>query len=135
MTTRRLDASSSAPSQARAFVAQELQAELGELYEQSLCDDALLLTSELVTNAVLHARTGVELSVVTGMGAIHVEVSDDDPGVPRQRTADLDALGGRGLALVAALAGDWGVRLAPPGKVVWFELPLPKGRRVKRPRD
>lgn len=130
MTTRRLDASTSAPSQARAFVAEELQAELGALYQQSLCDDALLLTSELVTNAVLHARTGVELSVVTGRHGIHVEVADDDPGVPRQRTADLDDLGGHGLALVAALAGDWGVRLAPPGKVVWFDLPVPPGGRA-----
>lgn len=132
MTTRRLDASSSAPSEARAFVAQELRTALGQLYEQSLCDDALLLTSELVTNAVLHARTGVRLSVVTGTTGIHVEVADDDPGLPRQRTADLDDLGGRGLALVAALAGDWGVRLAPPGKVVWFDLPTPPRKRARR---
>lgn len=132
MTTRRLRASSSAPSQARTFVAEQLHADLGELYEQSLCDDALLLTSELVTNAVLHARTGVELSVVTGDHGIHVEVADDDPGLPRQRRAGLEGLGGRGLALVAALAGDWGVRLAPPGKVVWFDLPVPPGAHARK---
>lgn len=129
MTTMHLDASTAAPSQARAFVAEELRAELGELYEQSLCDDALLLTSELVTNAVLHAHTGVELSVVTGMDAVHVEIADGDPVVPHPREPTVGELGGRGLALVAALAGDWGVRLAPPGKVVWFDLPVRPGRR------
>jgi anti-sigma regulatory factor (Ser/Thr protein kinase) len=130
MSSTRLPASPRSAAAARRFLA----GELGDLYEESLRDDALLLTSELVTNAVLHAHTGVELSVVTGMDGIHVEVTDASPEVPRQRGAppELDALEGRGLALVAALAGDWGVRLAPPGKVVWFDLPAPKGKRVRR---
>ena len=135
MTTRRLPSDPTAAATARGVVADELAQELGDLYGDSLRDDALLLTSELVTNAVLHATTGVELSVVTGHDALHVEVSDGDPALPEPRVADVEDLGGRGLALVAALASDWGVKLAPPGKVVWFELPLPKGRRVRRAPD
>lgn len=127
MATTRLPSDPRSAAAARQFLKQEL----GELYEDSLRDDALLLTSELVANAVLHAHTGVELSVVTGMDTIHVEVADGSATVPQQRSPDVEDIGGRGLALVAALAGDWGVRLAPPGKVVWFDLPVPPRRHAK----
>jgi anti-sigma regulatory factor (Ser/Thr protein kinase) len=122
VVTRRLPPSAAAAAEARQAVSDELQSALGDLYDESLRDDALLLTSELVTNAVLHAQTGVSLSVATSDETVRVEVSDGAPVVPEPRVAEVDELGGRGLALVEAIASDWGVRLAPPGKTVWFEL-------------
>jgi len=84
---------------------------------------ALVLLSELVTNAVLHGRSNPRLAVgaATG-GGLYVGVGDDDsrhPVVPQHHET---SLGGRGLRLVRALATRWGVQLDPPGKIVWFEL-------------
>lgn len=86
-------------------------------------DVARVLVSELVTNAVVHARSSPRLSVGAGVsGALHVEVGDDDSHRPVVQVEDEDALGGRGLRLLESLASRWGVRADPPGKVVWFEL-------------
>ncbi len=84
---------------------------------------ALVLLSELVTNAVLHGRSNPRLAVgaATG-GGLYVGVGDDDSRHPVVPHHDEQSLGGRGLRLVAALATRWGVRPDPPGKVVWFEL-------------
>lgn len=81
-----------------------------------------LLVSEVVTNAVLHARSDFELSVVSGSHHLRIEVSDSSPVVPVQRQRDDDALTGRGLALVDQLASAWGVTEHAGGKVVWFEV-------------
>jgi two-component sensor histidine kinase len=86
-------------------------------------DIARLLVSELVTNAVLHARSGPRLSVEVGTcGGLYVGVADDDSRHPVVRDEDGDSLGGRGLRLLESLASRWGVRPDPPGKVVWLEL-------------
>src|SRR6185437_5920709 len=91
----------------------------------ALCDVAELLSSELVTNAVVHARTSVELEAAYDDSSIlRIEVydrsADEFDRLPRQ-PAD-GAEGGRGLAIVARLACHWGVDPCSPGKRVWFTL-------------
>lgn len=90
-----------------------------------LCDDAVLLTSELVSNAVLHGRSQVQLQVSRKGRFLHVSVHDENSRHPARVREDPNALDGRGLALVAALASAWGVQDDPTGKAVWFELVLP----------
>lgn len=107
---------------------------------------AALLTSEVVTNAMVHGRGEVSLSVDTCERVVHVEVGDDDPRRPeladlpaegasgpagagsRAHEADpVDQLseGGRGMRIVAVLASAWGVRdRRGGGKSVWFEVPV-----------
>lgn len=81
-----------------------------------------LLVTELVTNAVLHARTDVELLVEVTGGTLRVEVSDRSPRLPQMRRHARTAASGRGLRLVAELAAEWGVDTRPEGKTVWFTL-------------
>lgn len=87
-----------------------------------LVDVAELLTSELVTNAVLHAGTAFRVAVEAEPPVARVEVSDGriDPPVPTVPARDHDH--GRGLMLVEALASQWGSRVVDGGKVVWFAL-------------
>ncbi|MFJ1704183.1 ATP-binding protein [Kitasatospora sp. NPDC088346] len=91
-------------------------------------ETALLLLSELVTNACRHARVPpgrrVGIRCTLRDGVLRVEVSDPGDGVPHPRRAAPDDESGRGLALVSALATAWGSHPRPsgPGKTVWFEL-------------
>ena len=89
---------------------------------KELADEAALLTSELVTNAVLHAHSEVDLRLSKTGSGIRIEVADRDPHPVAPRLPGPDDTGGRGLYLVGVLARDWGVRFSPPGKTVWFEL-------------
>jgi anti-sigma regulatory factor (Ser/Thr protein kinase) len=111
-------------SAARRFVRAMIE-ELGAAAE-ALLDDAVLLTSELVANAVLHAGgpIGVDVELEPGPPArIRIEVSDDSPVSPTIRDYGSGASTGRGLALVARLASRWGVDpVEPAGKAVWAEL-------------
>jgi PAS domain S-box-containing protein len=89
-----------------------------------VADTAQLLVSELVTNAVVHAHTPVEVRAWAVDGRVHVEVSDQEPGrvlVPRTSSTAY-ASTGRGLALVEELASSHGVRVGEDRKTVWFEL-------------
>lgn len=90
-----------------------------------LTDIAILLISELVTNAVLHARTngsGLALQLEVHGAWLRIEVHDADERGPRPRTpAGLDE-SGFGFVLVDSLADNWGVRETPAGKAVWAEL-------------
>jgi len=67
-------------------------------------DDATLIASELVANAVLHGRTGCRLRLQVAHGEVTVEVHDDSPGRPRVGPLDTDSESGRGLAMVEQLA-------------------------------
>lgn len=83
---------------------------------------AALLTSEVVTNALLHGRGRVRLQICADDLRVRVEVGDDDPrhpGAPAQRDG---AESGRGMLILDELAAAWGVSERTPGKVVWFEL-------------
>jgi DNA-binding NarL/FixJ family response regulator len=82
-----------------------------------------LLVSEVVTNAIVHAGTDVEVSVELKPDAVRIEVSDETLSMPAPRDASDEETSGRGLALVEALASAWGVETRPEGKVVWFEVP------------
>ncbi|MDH6128744.1 ATP-binding protein [Kitasatospora sp. GP82] len=100
-----------------------------------LVETAVLLLSELMTNACRHARVPpgrqiVTRSVLSG-GTLRVEVSDASSGLPTPCHASPDDESGRGLALVAALADAWGAhpRVCGIGKTVWFELGLPAAGR------
>ncbi|WP_313896170.1 SpoIIE family protein phosphatase [Streptomyces sp. YIM 98790] len=91
---------------------------------EQLTEPAVLVVSELVTNAVRHARGPVGVRLVRGARLL-VEVSDSLPDPPQARDAAPDDEGGRGLALVARTAQRWGTRREPHGKTIWLELPLP----------
>lgn len=87
-------------------------------------DAVLVVVSELVTNAVLHGGTEVEVLVDLRDDGVRLEVRDGDPShppVPREPSPR--AVGGRGLGIVDALADEWGwQRTGEDGKVVWCEL-------------
>jgi anti-sigma regulatory factor (Ser/Thr protein kinase) len=87
-----------------------------------LTTSGALLVSELVTNAILHARTMVRLILERGADFVRVEVRDGSPIRPALRHHGLDATTGRGLALVSKLADSWGVDVDEAGKVVWAQL-------------
>ena len=83
---------------------------------------AVLALSELVTNVVLHARTAMEVVFEAWEGRMRVEVLDHSLALPVPKAYGPDASTGRGLRLVEALSDSWGVREAPGGKSVWFEM-------------
>ncbi len=84
---------------------------------------AALLASELVTNAVRHAHSGLTVTLDWRTSWLRVQVADDDPHPPRLTPAPgID--GGFGMRLVDSLANDWGVRTSTFGKTVWFDLDL-----------
>ncbi|GAA3042194.1 hypothetical protein GCM10020000_21420 [Streptomyces olivoverticillatus] len=112
---------------ARAFVRDTLQ---GWGFPDVI-DDAVVLTSELVTNAVVHAGTAADVSCVRTDAGVRIEVSDRYPEreLPLQASGrqlgGLDREGGRGLLLCGALAARWGVEYSAARKTVWFRLDLP----------
>jgi anti-sigma regulatory factor (Ser/Thr protein kinase) len=85
---------------------------------------ALLLTSELVTNAYLHAACDAQVSVVRRPGMVRVEVRDAGAGRVQRRALDPARPDGRGLNIVDALATQWGSATSESGTLVWFELPI-----------
>ncbi len=93
---------------------------------RDLLEIALLLTSELVTNAVRYGGDHIVLSVADEPELLRVEVHDDGPRVPSLGAAENHAVGGRGLLLVESLAQEWGTApggsRSQPGKSVWFTL-------------
>ena len=108
-------------SKARAFVKDMI-----ELWD---CEDqdgvAVLLTSEIVTNAISYGTEAIRLELsVTDEGVLTVETADNHPAFPFVRQQSDTAEGGRGMQIVAALARNWGVRPINQHKVVWFEVPV-----------
>ncbi|GAB3056652.1 SpoIIE family protein phosphatase [Micromonospora schwarzwaldensis] len=126
----RLPADRRTPAAARALVrAMLLEAGLPELL-----NEALLLTTELTTNAVEHARTELDIEVEADPAGFTVTVTDFASGPVdelvvgvRNTTADITevATRGRGLLLVDHFASRWGTTYLPTGKGVWFRLDRP----------
>lgn len=83
---------------------------------------AELLTSELVTNALVHTDHEAVVTATVGPRALRVEVRDFVARLPRMRGPSADDGHGRGLVLVQSLADAWGVQAHGVGKAVWFEL-------------
>lgn len=122
--TLELPAKPSSAKEARRFISQFCVA--ADLPEE-LCQTAALLTSEVVTNAVLHGRTRATLRVQEPPPFLRVSVEDSNPDLPDIGDApELVATSGRGMHIVAALAHRWGIEATATGKAVWFELDMPK---------
>ena len=103
---------------ARRFV----QRTMTQWGQDDLADHACLLVSEILTNAVHHARSPIGLRLHHTAREIVTEITDDNTHLPRCRLPGPDDENGRGLMLVDALASDWGSRPAETGKTVWFTL-------------
>lgn len=140
--TLTLPALTSSVPEARRFVGAAVRAR----FTDALAEDAELCVTELVTNAVVHAAgESVEVTVEVEPDGVVVSVADDgdapveglsprlhlDEGVDG---ADAEATSGRGLAIVAVLATDWGVRRTPSGNRVWARL-VADGDHAVRPPD
>jgi serine/threonine-protein kinase RsbW len=121
-----------ATAQAPGLARQATHEALAAWQVAHLEETALLLVSELVTNAVRHARTGgtaVVLRLETAGSWLRIEVHDADPRMPQPRTPDRLDESGFGFVLLDALADKWGVREATIGKAVWAELDTRPGAR------
>jgi anti-sigma regulatory factor (Ser/Thr protein kinase) len=82
-----------------------------------------LLTTELATNAILHAQSAFALSLAVDNDRVRVEVKDASPVIPKPPTPPaVDSVSGRGLFLVASLATRWGTDGMTDGKCIWFEV-------------
>lgn len=89
-----------------------------------LVADAELLTSEVVSNAVMHGAPPLVITVTAGDGHLTVQVSDGNDLVPSLSTVDSDpdSLSGRGLRIVHLIASSWGIEPGGRGKTVWFRV-------------
>jgi len=112
-----LEPVSASVPRARRFVADCLS----DLPRETI-DVARLLVSEVVTNAVLHARTNLSLRLDRSDTTVSVHVEDENPVLPVLRTHNADAGTGRGLWVLESMASRWGSHSVDGGKVVWFEL-------------
>lgn len=92
--------------------------------DERRCGDLLLCLSEVVTNAVRHASTGVRLTVARENDLVRVEVADSSAVLPVRRTPAPNAPSGRGLRILDQLTTGWGARPTAGGKVVWFDFDL-----------
>lgn len=103
---------------ARSFVTQVL----AQSPARECAETARLLVSELVTNALLHARSDVEVIVRVDATRVRVEVHDHEERLPFLIAEPGDTIAGRGLHIVEELASGWGAERRRGGKAVWFEL-------------
>lgn len=124
-------------SDAREFLRDTLR----EWEVEALADVATLLVSELVTNAVIHAGSPLQVTACVSEGVLEIAVRDNDSRLPSRRRGDdlrravpsaearmlaAEAESGRGIVLVDALALEWGVARLSDGKQVWFRLAVPE---------
>lgn len=108
-----------ASSLARTFLAEACCTD----HHAAVIDDAQLLVSELVTNAVRHGGPPIVLLVrCDGTSDMQIRVSDGNVEPPQMQDPEVLDEGGRGLMLVDLISEDWGVDTSDDGKVVWFQL-------------
>jgi anti-sigma regulatory factor (Ser/Thr protein kinase) len=113
-----LELAASAPSEARRALAAWLRHV--DCSEKVKADTALV-ASELVTNAVVHARSAPVLTAMFGDGRLRLEVDDVDPAAPQQRPPG-ERPGGYGLHVVERITDAWGSHSTAHGKTVWIEM-------------
>ncbi len=118
----RFRAAPDSPFAARRFVADLLGTR--PYGDRVAADDALLVVSELATNAVVHAGTPFSVAVRCDGSTVRIAVHDRSSVQPVIRDGGPTAPSGRGLRLVAWVSRAWGVEFGPDGKTVWAELPL-----------
>lgn len=121
---RRFPRSEATPRLARDFVREQLWA----WQLEHLGDDAVLVVSELATNAVTHARSDVSVALERQGSGVRVVVGDASSSVPGAREPDRDRPGGRGLSMVDVLADAWGYELVGGGKLLWAHLGIAEPR-------
>lgn len=92
-----------------------------------LVDPVLLLTSEVVTNALLHSGTTLSVSVRRDGPGVRVSVEDGSSVPPVQRRHSTSASTGRGVQLLSSIADEWSWEATPTGKVVWFSVLSDRG--------
>ncbi len=91
--------------------------------DETLTSDAAIVTTELASNAVLHACSGFTLTISRSASAVRIAVRDHRPLVPGNDGLPFDITTGHGLSVVAQIAHAWSVERLPDGKLVWAELP------------
>jgi anti-sigma regulatory factor (Ser/Thr protein kinase) len=118
-TERRFPNAPDGVREARAFVAQTLRGA-----DPNALDEAVLMVSELATNAVVHTSSPFTIGIDRSDHEARISVTDQGVGTPRLRHAASTDTDGRGLGIVAAIATAWGVDLHPDSKTVWFTVPI-----------
>ena len=113
-----LPADGRAAGMARSVVRSRLR----EWNLDELLDSAMLLTSEVVTNVIVHTASAPELELSRAGAGVLVSVVDGSPVPPRRRLHSAAATTGRGLRMLQDLAQDWGWTPVRGGKAVWFLL-------------
>jgi anti-sigma regulatory factor (Ser/Thr protein kinase) len=98
--------------------------------DRGAVEDTVLVLSEVLSNALKHARPlpSGQVRVRWALGLDSVEISVTDGGSstrPRASSVSMSATGGRGLSIVTRLSADWGVRQEGPQTTVWAQIPLP----------
>lgn len=114
---RTLEAEPRAARSARAFVRESVRVD-----DEDFMTDVVLLTSELVTNAIIHARTPIEIGVIHSGDDVLVAVGDRNLARPEQQPYSVGRTSGRGLRILEAFTDDWGVTTHDRGKSVWFTI-------------
>ena len=99
-----------------------VRAQLTSSGRSDLEEVAVLLVSEMVTNALLHAGTDIDLDVLVDRTGVRVGVGDGSTHMPSRRRYATTSGTGRGLLMLESLVDDWGVTPEPEGKTVWFHL-------------
>jgi len=102
-----------------------LEAFFADAVPDDVVQVAVLLTSELVTNAVHHARSPFTISAALLPGGVRVEVEDASPTPPELCHPDSTSMSGRGVLMVDLLSARWGSEPTADGKRTWFELDTP----------
>jgi anti-sigma regulatory factor (Ser/Thr protein kinase) len=108
----------SAPFEARRFVGEVL----GHWGEAALLEEAALVATELVTNAVMHGQSGVTVQLSATAEGVRISVADTSLAMPAIGCPSDRGSSGRGLNIVSELASSWGTEGTVSGKMVWAEL-------------
>lgn len=122
MDSLRLPPEPASASAARRFAAQTME---GWGCDEDVVDTVLLLLSEVVSNAILHARTELEVGLAVRSGVVRVEVVDGAAMPIHRRPSGPDDQSGRGSSLIETLSEAWGTDRMTTGKRVWFEVACP----------